>query len=137
MDDRRFDALTKRLATRVNRRGAIKGLLGLGGAAAVVSVLGESDSTEAQRRPTPTVVPPPQCPGNRVPCGSGCCCAPGFTTCGAECCPNGRPSAAITRAAMAPVSMVCAALLGSGHAMAPASRMVGAVGTASVWGAAA
>jgi hypothetical protein len=34
MDGRKFDALTKRLAGGVSRRRAIKGLLGVGGAAA-------------------------------------------------------------------------------------------------------
>ncbi len=89
MDDRRFDALTKRLAARVSRRGAIKGLLGLGSAAAVVSVLGETAPTEAQRRPTPTTRPQ-ECPGNQVPCGNACCCPSGSTACGSDCCPNGQ-----------------------------------------------
>ena len=39
MDNKRFDSLTKALASGQSRRSVIKGLLGLGGAAAVATVL--------------------------------------------------------------------------------------------------
>ncbi len=48
MDDRRFDALTRALGRDVSRRTLIKGLLGIGGLAAVSSAV--FDDTDAARR---------------------------------------------------------------------------------------
>ena len=86
MDDRRFDALTKALAKSANRRGLLKGLFGLGGAAIAGEVLGPGDS-EAARRPTPTPAPP-KCPGNQTWNGSKCVCPAGLS----QCIPNGGPA---------------------------------------------
>lgn len=61
MDDRRFDSLVKSLASGASRRKVLKGLLGLGGAAAVGGTLLEGPA-EAARRPTPTPKPV-KCPG--------------------------------------------------------------------------
>lgn len=88
MDDRRFDQLVRSLARPGSRRALIKGLLGLGGIAAVGSVALE-DEVRAARRPTPTPNPV-TCPGQQVPCATGCCCPGGAAPCGAECCPNGQ-----------------------------------------------
>ena len=84
MDDRRFDALAKSLARGTNRRTLLKGLLGLGGAVAAGGSLLENDA-QAARRPIPTPRPP-TCPGQQVPCGSGCCCPLGQERCGPDCC---------------------------------------------------
>ncbi len=43
----------------------------------------------AARRPTPTPKPV-TCPGQQVPCGTGCCCPAGTSGCGSDCCPNGQ-----------------------------------------------
>ena len=64
MDDRRFDSLVKSLAGGASRRAVLKGLLGLGGAAAVGGTLLEGPA-EAARRPTPTPTPL-RCPGNQT-----------------------------------------------------------------------
>lgn len=86
MDDRRFDSLAKALAAGKSRRSVLKGLLGLGGAAAVGS-LGMEHDAEAARRPAPTPKPV-GCPGSQVWNGSACACEAGIT-CGPECCPEG------------------------------------------------
>lgn len=86
MDDRRFDALARSLASGANRRQMLKGLLGLGGGAIAGATLHAAD---AARRPTPTPKPV-TCPGQQHWDGSACVCPGGTTICGAECCPNGQ-----------------------------------------------
>lgn len=83
MDDRRFDALVKSLASGRSRRSVLKGLVGLGGATAIGGTLMEP-SAEAARRPTPTPKPV-KCPGNQHWDGTRCVCTSG-ETCGAACC---------------------------------------------------
>jgi hypothetical protein len=83
MDDRRFDAIAKSLAAGTSRRSLLKGILGLGGAAAVGS-LGLERESEAARRPTPTPSVR-NCPAGQVWNGRTCVCLAG-PTCGAECC---------------------------------------------------
>ena len=85
MDDRRFDALVKAMATGTNRRSLVKGLLGLGGATVVGSALRES-AVDAARRPTPTPKPV-TCPGRQTWNGTACVC-PGSAPdkCGPDCC---------------------------------------------------
>ena len=85
MDERRFDALTRRLGQGVSRRSLIKGFLGLAGAA----VAGGQLRAEAARRPTPTPKPV-TCPGNQTWNGSACVCPTGATNCGPDCCPVGQ-----------------------------------------------
>ena len=91
MDDRRFDSLTKALARGQSRRSLLKGLLGLGGAAAVGGTLLEGPA-EAARRPTPTPKPI-TCPGNQIPVGGVCTCPGGLSQCnpgtGPACCNSG------------------------------------------------
>lgn len=84
MEDRRFDALVRSLASGQNRRSVLKGLLGLGGLAAGAGL----QATEAARRPTPTPAVP-KCPGRQVWNGSACACPSGSAQCGAECCDTG------------------------------------------------
>lgn len=84
MDGSRFDQLTRSLGRNGNRRGFLKGLLGIGGAAA----LREAD-VEAARRPAPTPKPV-TCPGKQHWDGTKCACPDGSTNCGPDCCPNGR-----------------------------------------------
>jgi hypothetical protein len=85
MDDRRFDALVKSLASGTNRRTLLKGILGLGGAAIVGGVLLDGNS-EAARRGTPSPTPV-KCPGNQVPSGGQCVCpATAPNKCGPDCC---------------------------------------------------
>ena len=118
MDDRRFDAFVRGLATGRNRRSLLKGLLGLGGLTATGAVLlGDADAARrgasspdvpapdpAQTPPVPPVETPvpatetPACAG--VICNDGCCtgactatgacCPAGSTVCGPDCCPNDR-----------------------------------------------
>lgn len=92
MDDRRFDDLAKVLSGRGNRRTALKGLLGIGGASIGATVL--AGSTRAARRgytgplnprtPTPPSACVPACPagtcGMPDGCGNTCACA-GFQSC--------------------------------------------------------
>lgn len=85
MDSRKFDALTRAVASATTRRSLIKGLLGLGSLAAIGSIVREEDPAEAARRPTPTRTPV-RCPGQQVPCVTGCCCPSGQTKCGPDCC---------------------------------------------------
>jgi hypothetical protein len=86
MDDRRFDALARSLASGSNRRQLLKGLLGIGGAVAASAV---APDVEAARRPTPTPRPV-SCPGIQIPCGADCCCPAGHSKCGPDCCPDGQ-----------------------------------------------
>jgi hypothetical protein len=85
MDDRRFDTLTKALASGTSRRTLFKGLLGLGGVAAIGGAL-RDDGVDAARRPTPTPTPV-RCPGQQVPVGGVCTCPPAVPEkCGSDCC---------------------------------------------------
>ena len=97
MDNKRFDSLTKALASGQSRRSVIKGLLGLGGAAAVSTVV--TDAADARRssitlalRPRPTTTRAAPCRPGFAPCTTnvtGCCAVcSGNTpvTCGLECC---------------------------------------------------
>jgi hypothetical protein len=83
MDDRRFDHLSRALASSRSRRQVLKSLLGFG-AATVAGGLG-SGSANAARRPTPTPKPA-TCPGLQVSSGSGCVCPEGRSVCGPDCC---------------------------------------------------
>ncbi|HET9660849.1 MAG TPA: hypothetical protein VFP05_11005 [Thermomicrobiales bacterium] len=94
MDDRRFDSLVKSLATGgTSRRALFKGLLGLGGAAAVGGTVLEG-TADAARRPTPTPTPV-RCPGNQTPVGGVCTCPAGLSQCnpggGPACCNDDVP----------------------------------------------
>ena len=92
MDDRRFDALVKAVATGTTRRSLVKGLLGLGGAAVIGSSLRESE-VDAARRPTPTPKPV-TCPGQQVPVNGVCTCPtfrPGQMRSGLLQCSRGWP----------------------------------------------
>jgi len=90
MDDRRFDSLTKALAGGASRRSVLKGILGLGGAAALGGTLLEGPA-EAARRPTPTPKPV-KCPGNQTwnKTSHACACPPNLSQCnldgGPACC---------------------------------------------------
>jgi hypothetical protein len=104
MQARRFDALTRALAGRTNRRVVFKGLLGLGGLGAVGSVL--RDDAGAARRGfsgpsappapmpparTPTAIPAVPtpltvCPHGSFPCGGECCSTSQSQCCDNECC---------------------------------------------------
>lgn len=96
MDDRRFDSLTRQ-AGAGNRRGFLKVLLGLGGAAVTSAVL--LVDTDAARRgfsgpslpmPTPTPTPPPCTPQSSNYCGvSGTCCPEGQWCSPYGCCSEG------------------------------------------------
>ena len=87
MDDRRFDSLTRALASGQNRRSVLKGLLGLGGVTLAGSVT--APAAGAARRPTPTPKPV-SCPGQQHWNGSACVCPDGNTKCGPDCCPHGQ-----------------------------------------------
>src|SRR5215211_1549935 len=87
MDDKRFDSITRALASGANRRTVLKGLLGLGGIAAVGSVARDQNPTGAARRPTNPSPTPVKCPGQQTPCGNTCCCpATAPNKCGPDCC---------------------------------------------------
>lgn len=88
MDDRRFDAFVRALATGQNRRSMLKGLLGLGGVAAIGASQMAPDA-EAARRPAPTATPP-RCPGMQIWKNSACVCPDEYTNCGPDCCPIGE-----------------------------------------------
>lgn len=83
MDDRRFDALTRSLATEISRRKIVKRMLGLGG----VALAGSQLQAEAARRPNPTPKPL-SCPGRQVLTHGQCVCPDGTTNCGPDCCPS-------------------------------------------------
>ncbi len=85
MDDRRFDAIARKLASSSSRRTALKGLLGIGGVA--VAGLVRNGQTEAARRgfsgPTFSFSPTPPpicfadgdaCPTDPSQCCSSVCC---------------------------------------------------------------
>lgn len=85
MDDRRFDALARSLASASNRRQVLKGLLGLGGVTAAGAI---APGADAARRPAPTPKPP-SCPGQQTWQNGACTCPPNTTGCGPDCCPAG------------------------------------------------
>ncbi len=110
MDGKRFDELTRALASKGTRRGFARGLLGLGGAAAFGNMAGDADARVIGSRPTVPPPPPPQtttrppittpapdpCPGQANCSIDGCCsgtctpdgrcCVSGRTLCGYDCC---------------------------------------------------
>ncbi len=83
MDDRRFDQLSRALASGRSRRHVLKGLLGIGAA----TLTGEFalDSADAARRSSPTPTPT-SCPGTQIWTGSACACPTGQSVCGPACC---------------------------------------------------
>lgn len=83
METNRFDSLVKSLANGASRRSVLKGLVGLGGAAAVTSAFLEPEANAA-RRPTPTPKPI-TCPAGKHWDGTQCVCTTGGA-CGPECC---------------------------------------------------
>ncbi|HET9661027.1 MAG TPA: hypothetical protein VFP05_11905 [Thermomicrobiales bacterium] len=84
MEDRRFDALAKAVAAGTNRRALLKGVLGFAGLSLAGGPLLNDDAQAARRSgPTPT---PTSCPGQQVPCDTGCCCPAGLENCGPACC---------------------------------------------------
>lgn len=87
MDDRDFDSLAKSLATARTRRQLLKGLLGIGGIAAIGSVAHNQNQTDAARRPNNTPTPVAKCPGKQTWDGAKCIC-PGAARnmCGPDCC---------------------------------------------------
>lgn len=91
MEDQRFDALVKAVASGKNRRSLLKGMLGLGAAAVVGTTVRESE-VDAARRPTPTPKPI-TCPGNQTWNGSQCVCPSGLDKCGPDCCNTGGSGA--------------------------------------------
>ncbi len=94
MDDKRFDCLTRALASGQSRRSIIKGFLGLGAAVAVSNAV--VDPADARRSsisttppattPAPTTSSPPPCAGTQ--CGFECCDSPD-QCCDGECCALG------------------------------------------------
>lgn len=82
MEDRRFDSLTKSVATRTNRRSLLAGILGIG--AGVTAAAVASDSAEAARRgfsgpKLPWLTPPSTCLAEGSSCGED-------TQCCSRCC---------------------------------------------------
>lgn len=77
MDGHRFDQLTRSIARASNRRGFIKGILGLSGIAVSAAALREREVDAARRgftgptlpSPTPTPVP---CPAGQIRCAGAC-----------------------------------------------------------------
>jgi hypothetical protein len=84
LDDRRFDSLTKLLASGGNRRRALKGLIGL--SAVAVSGATRMDANAA-RRPARTPQPV-TCPAHQQWDGNACVCPTENTKCGPDCCPD-------------------------------------------------
>jgi hypothetical protein len=85
VDGSRFDAFVRDLGKGGNRRTLLKGLLGIGGVAAGLSV---TSTTDAARRVTPTPTSP-ACPGQQYWNGTACVCPDNTTICGPACCPSG------------------------------------------------
>jgi hypothetical protein len=100
VEDRRFDAIARSLASGTSRRQVLKGLLGLG--AGTVAVTSAASVTDAARRgyPGPSFPAPPgdsctpHCPENYCGgdgCGGQCSCWAGWNcmapngTCGRQC----------------------------------------------------
>src|SRR5687768_300836 len=87
MDERRFDQIARLFAAGSNRRHLLRGLLGLGGAAVVGTVVaGDADAASRSVNPSPT---PVRCPGNQIVVGGLCTCPAGFDNCGPDCCAPG------------------------------------------------
>ncbi len=85
MDDRRFDSLSRALASTHNRRDLLKRVLGMGaGAAAVVAL--PRHATEAARRGFSGPTFPTETPCLRD--AHGVCCASGVLDSGRICCTN-------------------------------------------------
>lgn len=82
MDDRRFDAFTRSLASRSNRRTMVAGLIAAG-AGAMASIGGAS----AARRPVTVTAKAPSCPGVQTWNGTECACPEAYERCGPDCCP--------------------------------------------------
>ncbi len=95
MDDRRFDALVRTMASGSSRRQMVKGLLGLG---AVVGAAALTQDAEAARRgfSGPKLPTPPPCVpvctegicGGPDGCGGACGCGDGWYCSGGGCCQN-------------------------------------------------
>jgi hypothetical protein len=111
MDGRRFDRVTRALASGASRRSVLRGLLGLGGAAVAGTVTDDrADARTVGTRPTirPPQPPPPTtttsprpttttadpCPPPGYRCGLDCC-ARELECCDGECCSPG--SVCLTR----------------------------------------
>ena len=108
MDDKKFDGLTRLFGSGSSRRSILKGLLGIGGAAATGTVITEkADARQLGTRTTYPPPPPPVCPSGQQECGGNgaafccpfgkcntagtpdvCCDGPGETFCGTGCCAN-------------------------------------------------
>jgi hypothetical protein len=87
MDQRRFDQIAWSFAAGSNRRQLLRGLLGLGGAAVVGTVVsGKADAARRLDNPTPA---PVRCPGRQIVVNGTCTCPTGFDACGPDCCPQG------------------------------------------------
>ncbi|MBX3070513.1 MAG: hypothetical protein KF883_08475 [Thermomicrobiales bacterium] len=102
MDNKRFDELTKLIGGGgPSRRSVLKGLLGIGGAAATGGLAVEAvDARDARSRPTVPPPPPPACALPKQMCGGVCCdagmCKDGIcctsttaVNCGGVCCNSG------------------------------------------------
>lgn len=101
MDSERFDKLTRLFGRGSSRRSVLKGLLGIGGAAATGGLAVESaDARSARTRPTVPAPPPPACQLPKQMCGGVCCdagmCKDGIcctstaaVNCGGTCCNSG------------------------------------------------
>lgn len=94
MDGKRFDRLTRALASGQSRRSLLKGVLGISGTAAVASVtIDEAGARRRGRTNTPTTPPPPPTTTTTAePClGTSCgldCCPEPDQCCNGECCPD-------------------------------------------------
>ena len=90
MDDRRFDAIARNLASGTSRRSLLKGILGLG---SLIGGVAQLHNADAARRGFSGPVFPPLVP-TEPPCiNPGIClleeCCPGFRCCnGQECIPD-------------------------------------------------
>ncbi len=88
MDDRRFDAMVRSLATGTSRRAVLRTLAGLVGGGIAASSLADAG---AARRSTPSPTPAPNCPGVQLPSNGQCVCpADAPNKCGPDCC-TGAP----------------------------------------------
>jgi hypothetical protein len=88
VDDPAFDRLAKVVATRQNRRSLVKGLLGLGGAAAIGGTDSDDPASAQISGPLPDITPIAICPPFRR-CGADCC-GLSETCCNGVCCTRGE-----------------------------------------------